>query len=224
MTLVLSRLTFDGRHPSARRDLQDAQELHRTLLRAFPDIDGVSPRNRFGVLHRVEDAGLRPIVLVQSRVEPDWAPLAARGLIDAATRSFDPAAFGLRAGRRLRFRLEANPTRKVVRFDDDGARLGQGRRVELRTDEARLEWLVRHGERHGFALDQVHGVVPDVRVSLVPRRHGRRGRGRVALQPVRFEGHLRVVDPLALAEAVGHGIGPGKAYGCGLLSLAPAAV
>ncbi|VAW88705.1 hypothetical protein MNBD_GAMMA18-665, partial [hydrothermal vent metagenome] len=38
--------------------------------------------------------------------------------------------------------------------------------------------------------------------------------------PVRFEGVVRVADPQAFKELVGKGIGPAKALGCGMLSLA----
>ncbi|MEM0963873.1 MAG: type I-E CRISPR-associated protein Cas6/Cse3/CasE, partial [Bacteroidota bacterium] len=37
---------------------------------------------------------------------------------------------------------------------------------------------------------------------------------------VRFDGELRVIDPDRLAVAVASGIGPAKAFGFGLLSLA----
>ena len=39
---------------------------------------------------------------------------------------------------------------------------------------------------------------------------------------VRFDGTLQVTDARALARAVRDGIGPAKAFGFGLLSLAPA--
>ena len=35
-----------------------------------------------------------------------------------------------------------------------------------------------------------------------------------------FEGVLEVTDPDALRRALTHGIGRGKAYGCGLMTLA----
>ena len=36
-----------------------------------------------------------------------------------------------------------------------------------------------------------------------------------------FEGELKVTDAARLRDAFAAGIGPGKAFGCGLLSLAP---
>jgi len=40
------------------------------------------------------------------------------------------------------------------------------------------------------------------------------------IQPVRFQGVLKVEEPEAVMELVQNGIGPAKAFGCGLLSLA----
>nr|WP_246421854.1 type I-E CRISPR-associated protein Cas6/Cse3/CasE [Nocardiopsis mwathae] len=39
--------------------------------------------------------------------------------------------------------------------------------------------------------------------------------------PVSYDGRLIVTDPAAFTAALKEGIGRAKAYGCGLLSLAP---
>ncbi|MER5866113.1 type I-E CRISPR-associated protein Cas6/Cse3/CasE [Kitasatospora sp. NPDC002040] len=46
-------------------------------------------------------------------------------------------------------------------------------------------------------------------------------RSNVTLTTATFEGHLRITDPNLLKTALLGGIGPSKAYGCGLLTLAP---
>ncbi|WP_423218759.1 type I-E CRISPR-associated protein Cas6/Cse3/CasE [Streptomyces kasugaensis] len=43
----------------------------------------------------------------------------------------------------------------------------------------------------------------------------------VVMNSVTFEGRLRITDPAILTERLLAGIGPSKAYGCGLLTLAP---
>ena len=50
---------------------------------------------------------------------------------------------------------------------------------------------------------------------------GRKGGWSISLRTATFEGLLRVSDVNQLAQALVNGIGPGKALGCGLLSLAP---
>ena len=74
------------------------------------------------------------------------------------------------------------------------------------------------------------GAVPQVgHVAFrVARRRPNRGsgaqaqipKGEVAHAGVRFDGELTVTDPGELRDAVAAGIGPAKAFGFGLLSLA----
>jgi CRISPR system Cascade subunit CasE len=49
----------------------------------------------------------------------------------------------------------------------------------------------------------------------------RRGQQTVTLRVATFDGRFRVVDPTALRAALVNGIGRAKAYGCGLMTLAP---
>jgi CRISPR system Cascade subunit CasE len=44
----------------------------------------------------------------------------------------------------------------------------------------------------------------------------------MSFRSVRFEGHLTVTDETAFAETLSSGVGSGKAFGFGLLSIAPA--
>jgi CRISPR system Cascade subunit CasE len=71
----------------------------------------------------------------------------------------------------------------------------------------------------------VDRAIPDVRVDPGERLSGRRpgqtpGHG-LTVVGVRFEGRLRILDLDRFRAAIATGIGPGKAYGCGLLSIAP---
>lgn len=52
-------------------------------------------------------------------------------------------------------------------------------------------------------------------------RFAHRGGAPVTLTRVTYNGILQVTDPAALRRALTGGIGPAKAYGCGLLTLAP---
>jgi CRISPR system Cascade subunit CasE len=63
----------------------------------------------------------------------------------------------------------------------------------------------------------------EVRIIARDRRSfTKNGRGMpVVLHTATFEGLLQVTDVQLLAERLLGGIGPAKAYGCGLLTLAP---
>lgn len=224
--MYLSLLRLNPASATVQRDLRDVQGLHRTIMRAFPDVldPEVEARAYFGVLYRLESSRSAGQVLlyVQSRVEPDWTHLpegylrSLDGLANPAVKRVDEVYAGLKAGRVLRFRLRANPTRKVdTKSTPDGTRRN-GRRVPLRGVDEQIGWLVRKGEAHGFeVLEAV--IAASGSTELV--RSYETGR---TFQGVLFEGRLVVRDAERFQEALASGIGSGKAYGFGLLSVGPA--
>jgi len=227
--MILSRLTLNLRSHEALRDLSDCQQMHRTILNAFPSVD-FAPRRQFAVLFRVEcpPAG-SPYVMIQSRETPDFTHLPSGYVVHAAEiKDVSEAYASLHAGMKLRFRLRANPTRKIdTKGGPDGARRN-GRRVDLRSDEARLGWLARKAASAGFAILTVK-CSPDVpNVRLIPQgrligfRADSGGQARkLTFGSVLFEGIMEVADPERLRDALEYGIGSAKAYGFGLLSVAP---
>lgn len=232
----LSRLILDPHSRAVRMDLADCHALHRRLMTAFPDVGGPDARARLGVLYRLEPRPREstPTVLVQSGVAPDWTRLPDGYLLETgglpenpASRAIDHALDAVRDGMLLTFRLLANPTKTVSRQAADEPASAVGKRVELRDEPSQLAWLARQGERGGFALVDVRTRpgLPDVRVGALGKLGGRRGTAAgtqtLTLAAVLFEGQLRVTDVGAFRETVARGIGHGKAYGLGLLSLAP---
>lgn len=198
----LTRLRLDPRSPQARRDLSDAYEMHRTLVRAFVRAPDQTPPR---ILWRAEPAAAwsDPVVLVQSQDVGDWSVLKAlphylKG--EAETRALSPEQW-LHTGERFRFRLFANPT--VTR---------EGNRLGLTSEDAQLACLARQGERCGFSVE----------AALVTGSEllgGRKADNRISVLKACFEGRLQVRDSVLLTQALCSGIGPGKAFGCGLLSL-----
>lgn len=227
--MFLSKLRLNPLSRDVQRDLSDVVALHRSVMRGFSDVDDASPRSHHGVLHRLEldvQTG-RVTLIVQSRSEPSWSGLPERYLVADGHPSAEVTGLtnwlgALEPGMSLRFRLRANPTRRV-RASGEGHRSGP--RVELRGDVARLAWLQRHATRSGFRLP-MRGDDPEARVFEEPKLYGwqiREGtRRRVVVAPCLFEGLVVVEDPGALREVVCRGIGSAKAYGMGLLSLAKA--
>lgn len=237
MTLYLSRLRLDPRNRIAAANLARPYELHRTLLRAFPGSDSEG----FGrVLFRVEpmprSRAAEATVIVQSETEPDWieacreyppgmllAPPQLRGL---------PATFPV--GTLLRFRLRANPCVRRCRLPD-GTRDERRQRPRhgLYREEDQIDWLIRQGRSKGFELMasdatswfETEGLC--ARYDLVVRDEGtmvtdkKTTKGVSRHYSVVFEGLLHVTAPPAFSNGLRSGIGPGKAFGFGLLSIAP---
>lgn len=252
MMYLSSLLIDVGDNPDRPRPgrawLRNVYRVHQRLCMAFPsdgqrreDPDFLKPFRPDGFrdvhtprteqsafLYRIDVLpGGRAMILVQSAGQrpPDWeyAFHNARYLLAAPSecRPFRPA---FQAGRVLRFRLKVNPTRRLreASVGPDGRRVSKslvGHRVPVKTGELE-SWLARRAERCGFRFD------PAKLTRLEPgyvywSRGGARNQTH-RLRSVLYEGLIEVIDAEALRAAVISGIGPAKAFGFGLLSLAPA--
>lgn len=223
--IFLSRLVLDPNARSVAADVSDCHALHRRVMQAFAEApEGASPRDHFGVLHRVDIGALeRPELIVQAAVVPSWVHLPNGYLAsDAAPpvcKNVAERYATIEAGMRLRFRLRANPTRKIDTKSVDGVRRN-GRRVELTREPEQLAWLHRKGVASGFEIDESVGGV--AWTSGKSTSHGS-GRGRrLTFASVTFDGVLVVKDPDQFRQALIAGIGTAKAFGFGLLSIARA--
>lgn len=203
--MYLSQLRIDLRSEEARRDIGDPYEMHRSLARVFAPNQG-SELSRY--LWRLEPwSGGAPTLLVQSAVQGRWGILHDRRnylIGDVAEKSIDMAAM-LANHARFRFRLRANTV--VSRG---------GKRMGLAKEHDQQKWLARKAELSGFKVASAMIVDSDRMYS----KQGKSGR-KIVLQTATFEGFLDVVDEAALQISSQQGIGPAKAFGCGLLSLAP---
>ncbi len=221
MEIYLSRIVIDPRLPSGRRALADVAACHRAIMSGYPDGLGAGARSRLRVLWR-EDPAVPTGLLVQSGIEPDLDRLKrALGGLDAAVKRIDQRfREAIRADTELTFRLLANVTRKIdTRSTPTGARR-HGRRVPLRREGDRLAWLQRRMAIAGAEIVSVGGV-PDVQVRGPLRRTGRRAGTVLTFEGFDYVGRLLIRDAPAFLRCLAEGIGPGKAYGFGLLLVAP---
>lgn len=237
--IYLSRLIVDTRNRQVRRDLGDCHQLHRTMLGAFPQApEGAAAREHFGLLYRVEPIDGAPALLrllLQSNVAPSWSHLPADYLGPAPDERGNPALrlvsneyARIATGMRLIFRLRANPTKRISDRTPGRENALLGKRVALLSEDEQLNWLARKGQNHGFqpAVTAVRPELPDVRAGAQGLDRGRRpahdATPAMALRfgAVLFSGQLEVTDRTAFVAALEHGIGSGKAFGFGLLSVA----
>lgn len=249
--VYLSRLILDTRSRQVWSELAHPYEMHRTLMRAFPNAaqtEEANARNRFDVLFRADEdsRGGHAILYVQSAVKPNWSFLASLdGYLLASTDLPNPASkdvtskySNLKTGQKLSFCLRANPTKRIAKPDDGHDEL-KGKRVGLLREEDQIAWMIQKGKERekgkcgGFKIlmrewvDQSGNIqkVPHVAVQPEGKQKGRKkDNGHCFLMThvgVRFEGILEITDADAFRETLARGIGPGKAFGFGLLSIAP---
>jgi len=234
--LYLSRLMLNLRQRDTQFELADCNQLHGRIMSAFPVVPmGISAREHFGVLYRLEllDDPTLARLLVQSNISPDWSTLPAGylasvsdGRDNPAVRSIEEEIGRVRPGMRLRFRLRANPTKRVSDRNSEQEVKWHGKRIELRRPTDQIVWIERKASDSGFRLLQVEVgdevAIPDMRISDGPKQHGRRSSAgqRLSFGVALFEGRLEVIDTARFVETLCAGIGSAKAYGFGLLSIA----
>lgn len=223
MSTYLSRVELNPQRRSGRGLLGSPQAMHAAVLSSFPGALGDRTDRR--VLWRLDPVPGAVHLYVVSPEQPDFTHLTEQAgwptLQTWQTREYEPFLDRLSAGQSWAFRLTANPTR--ARPAAEGQRSQRFGHVTV-TQQQR--WLVERCATAGFDVrplseggDAADGVV--VRERRTTRF--RRGEGQVTLTTASFEGVLTVTDPGALRTTLTGGLGPAKAYGCGLLTLAPLA-
>lgn len=222
--MILSRLLLNPRSRQVQRELTDPYQMHRTILRAFPTPLPEQER----VLYRfdISPHSNELLLLVQSHTSPDWSFLQEHHYLQT-TSPFDPGGnpamktvrLNLTVGQYLHFRLRANPTQSQSSERKEGEKRPRGHRVALYKEEEQQAWLKRQATAHGFHILYANINKHEPTYSTIRRQEQKH---EVKLNRVQFDGLLQVTAPAALLQAVYQGIGPAKAFGCGLLSLAPA--
>lgn len=186
-------------------------ELHRQVWRLFPGEGKESRSNseeaRQGFLFRIEEAltGRPARLLVQSRNLPKPFP----GLTLVGAKAFQPQ---LVSGQRLTFVLTANPIKTITDMQRDAKKPGK------QSDKCRVP-LIKEEDQRSWIGRKLSAAAEIEAVTVLPHAptYFRKGNSGGKLVTATFEGILRVTDPVVLIRTMEKGIGPAKAFGCGLL-------
>ncbi|NMC28004.1 MAG: type I-E CRISPR-associated protein Cas6/Cse3/CasE [Syntrophomonadaceae bacterium] len=220
--MYLSKIYMDMTHPMARRDLNNCHSMHQTVMSAFSQSEcSTTARSERNILYRIFPMdGSKIILYIQSSEEPDIGKWASKGQL--IMESFDhlgvkeiPDPVQLfNKGMLLDFDLLASPCKKTgspLKEERLQGNCKNGRRAMLRTSEERIAWLKRRAEHGGFSVLTAWEAGS---VSVV----GSNNKGdSIKLTGIRFRGTLAVTDVEVFSNTFQMGIGPGKAYGYGLL-------
>ncbi len=206
--MYLSRLLLTG------EQLRNPYEVHRALWQAFPK----KPDQSRDFLFRVEQRKTGQVqVLMQSHRKPE------SNIENVRLLAGKEVVLGLQSGGQLRFLLVANPVKTIA--DEQGRLDSRGEvkkcRVPLIKEEEQVEWLKRKlADAASINMVEIEKLAP-----LYFRKTGGSGKKgtegqRGKIQPYTFKGVLQINNADLLTLAIQNGIGPAKAFGCGLLSLA----
>ncbi len=202
--MVLSKIEMPLSEPAVRIVMRDAQKMHQLATALYQ-----LPRQDANLLYRVRAEGHTVSLYLYADLPVDRARLLPWMQL-AGERDLGDWLATMQAGQLRGFDLLTMPFKKV----SDGMGRNSRRRV-LRTQEERLAWLSRKAEQNGFTILTVQEEAGEKSCATHSESKG----SRLYLDTYRYSGILRIDDVDCFREAVRHGIGPGKAYGLGMLLL-----
>ena len=205
--MYLTQMRLDMNNRRTLSALASPAKFHGAVESAF---SGQRQRN----LWRIDSRGAQNYLLVLSGEKPDLTQAVQQFAPPGETwqtKDYTQLLNRISQGSRWQFRLCANPTYSVP------AGPGQrGRVCAHSTPEHQAAWLERQSERHGFVLKKDECAV--MKSVWYRFRKGNTGKN-VTFLAVTYEGYLEVRDPELFCRMLCSGIGHGKAYGAGLMTL-----
>ena len=207
--MYLTRVALDPRRRTTMIALSNPQQFHGAIERSYPG----ERRRRLWRLDTLR-GNLYLLVLSEdpSALEPVVEQFGAG--TPAESKSYAALLDRIAPGSPWQFRLTANPT--ISRAPESGP-MARGKVFAHITPTHQKAWLQAQGEKHGFRLSEDGFDVTDAH--WLRFRKGHKGPP-VSLLSVTWEGTLEVTDADAFRQTLTEGIGRGKAYGMGLLTVA----
>lgn len=229
---TLTRISINPARRNGRKLLTNPQAMHAAVRASFPP-DLTEDGGR--VLWRVDPHDHESVLYIVGPEKPTGALIVEQAGWDnrpAQSADYDRFLNSLMKGQRWHFEVVGNPTYSVP----NGKRGKVKAHVSVRHQ---LDWLYKQADRAGFKLapriddectDEERARWSNSDTPMVMERwtevfskgnESHNSRNKVRIAKARFSGTLEVTDAEALRHALTHGIGRARAYGCGLITLAP---
>lgn len=203
--MYLTKVLLNPQQRPVMDIIANPQKLHGMIESCF---DG--PRERR--LWRLDAFQAGYALYIQAARKGEYSALSRQlHALSVQTASMDAFLAHLHPGQNWHFRIRANPTHQV---SQPGKR---GRLYPHLTLDAQKEWLLQHIDKWGISVTETGFDVMENRWMQF-RKHGKNKP--VQILAVTYEGVLRIKNADALRTYLETGIGRGKAYGCGLMTLA----
>lgn len=215
--MVLSRVALDSAKRSTMIALQNPALFHGAVERAF------EPRTK-RALWRVDMLYGRRYLLLLSEETPNLSGIVEQfGTGEAPeTRDYAPLLERIQQGSSWKFRLHANPTFSSINAKGSRGKVHACTLVGMPKAEeekpgrkTQYGWIRSQAEKHGFAVDENDLNIARLQWYAFSKPTGER----VRLLGVTYEGTLTITDTQAFYNALIGGIGRGKPYGMGLLTV-----
>lgn len=179
--------------------------VHKQVMKLFGDLPDKAPREARDILYRVEPSANVRTEFVRGRVLVQYTG----PLTNSTYEHVDLAAVlqALTVGTTIKFKTKIN----VVKTVNITSKTGTSKTSRRRVPDAELaQWF--SGKMQGFVVDEASLDVSPVTIETMKK---------TPLYTATFSGIAKIGDQAAASSAVIKGIGKGRAYGCGLVSVIP---
>ena len=190
--MYITQIKLDLRNHQIFKKLRSLDDYHAYIESAFPAEQLLGVRKRH--LWRLDGQ----TILLTSEDEPDEEILSRYGTV--TIKDYSKFVENISSTRPYQFKLVANPLQSDIK----------DRRIPCHGNRQRLEWLEKQGKRYGFKV--IQAKITGYKENRI-RKHG------FTVKSVTFEGILQVTDIEKFKQALRHGIGHEKAYGCGMVTI-----
>lgn len=201
--MYISKVILDRRSPSIRQCLSNCQDMHRNIMAMFE-----SSRKEAGVLYRMNLKSSEASAYVLSQKKPKT--VLPHGMELIGTKEISPLLETFDNGTCFEFDLLAAPTKKVSIENRKNSR-----RRMLQTEDERLRWLNSKAANGGFIINSIQECGRETFYGT----HNTENGGKMIIEAIHFQGSLCIEDREKFIRTYKTGIGPGKAYGLGMLLL-----
>lgn len=202
--MYLSKVELRLSNPGIRAAMRDYQKMHQ-LVNGFFNVG----RKEAEILYRVRARGNTIDLYLYSAVPVDQTRIL-RDMRLIGQRDVTSWLESMGKGDLFEFQIATAPFKKV-----SSGSLKNSQRRSLKTQDERLAWLVRKAKQGGFHIISVDER-PAEQLTVI---HQEEKGGKMIMDPYCYTGILQIINADSFRSAMRQGVGPGKAYGLGMIML-----
>ena len=209
--MYLTRMRLDTKKRETIKALMAPSQFHSIIESSYSG-------EREHPLWRIDHLNNNYYLMILSERKPELSSAVRRFGFSGETweqKDYSNMLDQITFGSKWHFRLTANPTKSLpIKNTDENNLRCRGKVVAHVTPYYQKEWLCHKAEQCGFSLYE-----NEFEVVFSKWYKFKKGENTISILAVTFEGFLTITDVDLFRNTLCRGIGRGKAYGLGMLTV-----